>query len=274
MKKCHINLRELGIALLAPICITFVQGLIPSSLVSCVIIIILCGCIHHVYSWVFTTGDNRNNKNRTGTRSLSFLFCFCIFILIVITGLSLQFFSTGILNAIELHRPELLGSYRDMVRSSFSLNNGIFRVTTVMLLAPVCEELVFRGISLSSSRRTFRCHRHPAVSAAVRPLSRQFSPVLLRPSHGNPSRAARHMDIFPAAIDPSSHNDQRIFLFHRDAAICTVTYRLYTCNWYHVSRRLHRPISVAAPKWQITQSILTCDTHTLFHRDHLRILTA
>ena len=149
MKKCHINLRELGIALLAPICITFVQGLIPSSLVSCVIIIILCGCIHHVYSWIFTTGDNRNNKNRTGTRSLSFLFCFCIFILIVITGLSLQFFSTGILNAIELHRPELLGSYRDMVRSSFSLNNGIFRVTTVMLLAPVCEELVFRGISLS-----------------------------------------------------------------------------------------------------------------------------
>ena len=114
---------------------------------------------------------------------------------------------------------------------------------------------------------------HPAVSAAVRPLSRQFSPVLLRPSHGNPSRAARHMDVFPAAIDPSSHNDQRIFLFHRDAAICTATYRLYTCNWYHVSRRLHRPISAVAPKWQITQSILTCDTHTLFHRDPLRILT-
>lgn len=31
MKKCHINLRELGIASLAPICITFVQGLIPSD---------------------------------------------------------------------------------------------------------------------------------------------------------------------------------------------------------------------------------------------------
>ena len=165
MKKCHINLRELGIALLAPICITFVHGLIPSSLVSCVIIIILCGCIHHIYPWIFTTGDNRNNKNRTGTRSLSFLFCFCIFILIVITGLSLQFFSTGILNAIELHRPELLGSYRDMVRSSFSLNNGIFRVTTVMLLAPVCEELVFRGISLSSSRRAFTCRHSDALLA-------------------------------------------------------------------------------------------------------------
>ena len=76
MKKCHINLRELGIALLAPICITFVHGLIPSSLVSCVIIIILCGCIHHIYPWIVTTGDNRNNKNRTGTRSLSFLFYF------------------------------------------------------------------------------------------------------------------------------------------------------------------------------------------------------
>lgn len=82
MKKCHINLRELGIALLAPICITFVHGLIPSSLVSCVIIIILCGCIHHIYPWIFTTGDNRNNKNRTGTRSLSFLFCFCILYLL------------------------------------------------------------------------------------------------------------------------------------------------------------------------------------------------
>lgn len=178
MKKCHINLRELGIALLAPICITFVHGLIPSSLVSCVIIIILCGCIHHVYPWVFTTGDNRNNKNRTGTRSLSFLFCFCIFILIVITGLSLQFFSTGILNAIELHRPELLGSYRDMVRSSFSLNNGIFRVTTVMLLAPVCEELVFRGISLSSSRRAFTCRHSDAIAILL-------SALLFALYHGN-----------------------------------------------------------------------------------------
>lgn len=178
MKKCHINLRELGIALLAPICITFVQGLIPSSLVSCVIVIILCGCIHHVYSWVFTTGDNRNNKNRTGTRSLSFLFCFCIFILIVITGLNLQFFSTGILNAIERHRPELLGSYRDMVRSSFSLNNGIFRVTTVMLLAPICEELVFRGISLSSSRRAFTCRYSDAIAILL-------SALLFALYHGN-----------------------------------------------------------------------------------------
>lgn len=179
MKKCHINLRELGIALLAPICITFVHGLIPSSLVSCVIIIILCGCIHHVYPWVFTTGDNRNNKNRTGTRSLSFLFCFCIFILIVITGLSLQFFSTGILNAIELHRPELLGSYRDMVRSSFSLNNGIFRVTTVMLLAPVCEELVFRGISLSSSRRAFTCRHSDAIAILLSALLATWTSSLL-----------------------------------------------------------------------------------------------
>ena len=104
-----------------------------------------------------------------------------------------------------------------MVRSSFSLNNGIFRVTTVMLLAPVCEELVFRGISLSSSRRAFTCRHSDAIAILLSALlfalyHGQFSPVLLRPSHGNPSRAARHMDVFPAAIDPSSHNDQRIFL--------------------------------------------------------------
>ena len=94
------------------------------------------------------------------------------FILIVITGLSLQFFSTGILNAIELHRPELLGSYRDMVRSS------IFRVTTVMLLAPVCEELVFRGISLSSSRRAFTCRHSDAIAILL-------SALLFALYHGN-----------------------------------------------------------------------------------------
>lgn len=103
---------------------------------------------------------------------------FVFFILIVITGLSLQLFSTGILNAIELHRPELLGSYRDMVRSSFSLNNGIFRVTTVMLLAPVCEELVFRGISLSSSRRAFTCRHSDAIAILL-------SALLFALYHGN-----------------------------------------------------------------------------------------
>lgn len=82
MKKCHINLRELGIALLAPICITFVHGLIPSSLVSCVIIIILCGCIHHIYPWIFTTGDNvtiKTEQERDHSHSCSvFVFLYLL----------------------------------------------------------------------------------------------------------------------------------------------------------------------------------------------------
>ena len=65
-----------------------------------------------------------------------------------------------------------------MVRSSFSLNNGIFRVTTVMLLAPVCEELVFRGISLSSSRRAFTCRHSDAIAILL-------SALLFALYHGN-----------------------------------------------------------------------------------------
>lgn len=65
-----------------------------------------------------------------------------------------------------------------MVRSSFSLNNGIFRVTTVMLLAPVYEELVFRGISLSSSRRAFTCRHSDAIAILL-------SALLFALYHGN-----------------------------------------------------------------------------------------
>lgn len=200
------------------------------------------------------------------------------FILIVITGLSLQFFSTGILNAIELHRPELLGSYRDMVRSSFSLNNGIFRVTTVMLLAPVCEELVFRGISLSSSRRAFTCRHSDAIAILLqrccRPYSRQFSPVLLRPSHGNllALLATWTSSLLPSILLHITINVSSYFTGMLPFALSHTGCILAT--GISSAAGLHRPISAAAPKWQITQSILTCDTHTLSHRDPLRILTA
>lgn len=84
---------------------------------------------------------------------------FIVFLLILAAGLSLQLFSTGILNIIDFYRPDLMASYKSMVSSSFSLDNGLLRVLTVMFIAPVAEELIFRGISLQSFQRafTFKC---------------------------------------------------------------------------------------------------------------------
>ena len=161
MKNDHINLRELGIAVLAPVCMVLVQDCIsaaaqllykdnrdtgiPVSLLSYTAIIFIAAYLY------FGKGEKKHAEKKQAPALRVFL----IFILLFIAGISLQFFSTGILNIIDMYRPELLSSYKAMVKSSFSLDNGILRVFTVMLIAPVGEELVFRGLSLGSFQRAF-----------------------------------------------------------------------------------------------------------------------
>ena len=161
MKNDHINLRDLGIAVLAPACMVLVQDCIsaavqllykdnrdtgiPVSLLSYTVIIFIAAYLYF----------NKGEKKYAEKKHTPLLRVFLVFILLFIAGVSLQFFSTGILNIIDMYKPKLLNSYKSMVRSSFSLDNGILRVFTVMILAPIGEELVFRGISLRSFQRAF-----------------------------------------------------------------------------------------------------------------------
>lgn len=139
--------------------------------------------------------DNSQNNNkvlakkshaesRSKSRS-TFLRGFLVFISLFFTGISLQFLSTGILNIIDMCDPELLASYRSMVNSSFSLDNGFVRVSTVMFISPVCEEIVFRGVCLYILQKLFQkilpstSSRSSSITAVV------ISALLFGFYHGN-----------------------------------------------------------------------------------------
>ena len=71
-----------------------------------------------------------------------------------------------------------MASYKSMVSSSFSLDNGLLRILTVIFIAPVAEELIFRGISLQSFQRAFTFKHSKAASVLA-------SALLFGVFHGN-----------------------------------------------------------------------------------------
>ena len=87
-------------------------------------------------------------------------------ILLLILGISLQLLTTCILRLIDTYRPELLTSYHERVQRSFSINNGIIRICTVTLLAPIAEEFAFRGVALKLSVSAFHT-KHAALCAIL-----------------------------------------------------------------------------------------------------------
>lgn len=209
MNNCHINLRNLGFAILAPVCMILVQnstyaiaivlyrnnrdGVISSSLLSYMAIILVSVIVYIVYPWIYSGSADQNitaHKNRRKINITSFLRGFIVAVLLCAAGISLQLFSTGILELIDLHNPELLRSYRDMTSSSFSPDNGILRVFTVMFLAPIGEELIFRGITLHSMQRAFS-FKYSTAAAVI--LSALFFGIF----HGN---VVQFCYAFPAGI--------------------------------------------------------------------------
>lgn len=63
-------------------------------------------------------------------------------------GLSLQLFTTGILAEISLTWPGSLDKYYTMIDNSFSASLGAARLISVILVAPVIEEIFFRAIGI------------------------------------------------------------------------------------------------------------------------------
>ncbi len=94
------------------------------------------------YYFIRPANENSEKKHYS---SLNF---FIVIISSLILGFSLQIFTSGVLNIIDMHFPDLLSSYNQMIETSFSAENGALRVITVALLAPIGEELAFRGMGL------------------------------------------------------------------------------------------------------------------------------
>lgn len=190
MNNSHINFRKLGIAVVAPAAMLLIQNItyaavsltgitqiIPYSLVSYTVIILFFGYIYlfqrHLYM-----ADEEIIKNRTGKTNHSFLCGFIVVILIIAAGICLQVLSTGILNIIDKCHPELLENYHDLISRSFSMSNGSVRVFTVMFMAPIAEELVFRGISLGAAKSALMWGKSDILAVIL-------SALLFGLAHGN-----------------------------------------------------------------------------------------
>lgn len=198
MRNTCINLRDLGIAILATVCVPLVQNCVymiasalynnrgvelPTSLLSYVVLILIFGCAYFICPWMYSSSTDHNKKPHKKSAKarkpvLRFFIIFMMCATLVAAGIFLQYFSTGILTLVDRYHPEFMQSYRKLTDSSFSLSNGALRVFTVILLAPIGEELVFRGVCMHSFERAFR-FRFSRIAAVL------LSSLLFGLYHGN-----------------------------------------------------------------------------------------
>lgn len=196
MINTRIDLRKLVITCLVPVTALLIHNIVylagiricnltgsqtdsVGSITSC-ISYILCICI---FGYLYLRYDktilgqfqsdimqNRDLSDHSKTKHAGklnpFLRAFVIFILLLILGISLQLLTTCILRLIDTYRPELLTSYHERVQRSFSIDNGIIRICTVTILAPIAEEFAFRGVALKLSASAFRT-KHAALWAIL-----------------------------------------------------------------------------------------------------------
>lgn len=196
MINTRVDLRKLVITCLVPVTTLLIHNIVylagtricdltgsqtdsVGSITSC-ISYILCICIFgYLYLRYEKTIFGQFQSDIMQNRDLSdhpktkhagkqnpFLRAFVIFILLLILGISLQLLTTCILRLIDTYRPELLTSYHERVQRSFSIDNGIVRICTVTLLAPIAEEFAFRGVALKLSASAFHT-KHAALWAIL-----------------------------------------------------------------------------------------------------------
>lgn len=193
MINTRVDLRKLVITCLVPVTALLIHNIVylagtricdltgsqtdsVGSITSCIsyiLCIFVFGYLYLKYETIFgqsqadnTQSSRLSDKTKYAGKEKSFLRAFVIFLLILILGISLQFLTTCILRLIDICRPELLSSYHEQVQRSFSINNGIIRICTVAILAPIAEEFAFRGVALKLSVSAFHT-KHAALCAIL-----------------------------------------------------------------------------------------------------------
>lgn len=193
MINTRVDLRKLVITCLVPVTTLLIHNIVylagtricdlagsqtdsVGSITSCIsyiLCIFVFGYLYLKYETIFgqsqadnTQSSRLSDKTKHAGKEKSFLRAFVIFLLILILGISLQFLTTCILRLIDICRPDLLSSYHEQVQRSFSINNGIIRICTVTLLAPIAEEFTFRGVALKLSVSAFHT-KHAALCAIL-----------------------------------------------------------------------------------------------------------
>lgn len=91
---------------------------------------------------------------------------FSIFIFCITLGISGQFFTDSILSLARHISPKALANYDSMIDNVFGASTSAFTLLYVFLLAPIAEELLFRGVTLHYCQRLFK----PVWAAVINSL--------------------------------------------------------------------------------------------------------
>lgn len=94
------------------------------------------------------------NSRRSSLHIMIAAVCVCLLL-----GYLVQLLVSGILQVIRFINPQLLETYSQWTTDTFYAQDTILRLIAVMLLAPIGEELLFRGILLHLSIRFLHFNR-------------------------------------------------------------------------------------------------------------------
>ncbi len=98
-------------------------------------------------TWYYIVFVKPNMKDEdTAFTAISSSFSFSLLIKIILLGIFLQLFVDGILNGFEKAFPSFFEDYNELV-STVRVNDFIM-ILSVCLIAPIGEELLFRGVIL------------------------------------------------------------------------------------------------------------------------------
>ncbi len=102
------------------------------------------------YRSVFTA-PFKNEKKKAGDRPRGFAFRLIISVLFL--GIGLYYVTALVVDAAAAVRPEWLENYNSMMQGAGYTDPTLLMILYVVILAPVSEELIFRGLTMRYARR-------------------------------------------------------------------------------------------------------------------------
>lgn len=112
------------------------ENLIPILIVSQVLAILVFGI------WYYFVYGKKKRPEGTPKPVLHHI------LLIVVLGIAAQFFVSGILTLVENFAPQLLENYNELMEQTGIFEGTVLTLVSTIILAPLSEELVCRGIIL------------------------------------------------------------------------------------------------------------------------------
>lgn len=137
LETVHMTVSGQGGAEVANIAMQrYLDNVIPILVVSQVIAVLVFGLWYY-----FAYGKKKRPEGTPKPLPVHYL-------LIVAVGISAQFFISSILNMIQSFIPQLLEQYNELMEQVGITDGAVLTILSTVILAPLSEELVCRGVGL------------------------------------------------------------------------------------------------------------------------------